>query len=167
MRNIIGIFFLSAENYTNFITIKKTKIMHEIVLVQQRVNAPAEKVWKAITDKAQMKEWYFDIPDFDLEVHHEFNFYESGEERKFHHHGEILEIIPNEKLKHTWSYPEFSKEKSIVKWKLQENEGGTLVTLTHKGLENFDHLGKDFQKGNFIQGWNEIIGKSLKNFVEN
>ena len=49
--------------------------------------------------------------------------------------------------------------------KLESN--GTLVTLTHKGLENFDHLGADFKKENFQNGWDEILNKALKNFVEN
>lgn len=145
---------------------KKHKIMHENVTVAKRINAPVEKVWKALTDKAQMKEWYFDISDFDLGVHREFNFYEPGKEKKYHHHGEILEIVPNEKLKHTWTYPEFTKEKSIVKWELEKDGEGTMVTLTHKGLENFSHLGPDFQKESFENGWNDILGRSLKDYLE-
>lgn len=140
--------------------------MHDNVVVKQRVNAPVEKVWSALTDKPQMKEWYFDIPDFELGMHNEFNFYEPGEEQKFHHHGEILEIIPQSKLKHSWSYPEFSKERTLVKWELQPDGDGTLVTLTHKGLENFDHLGQDFSHNSFEEGWKGIVGKSLKDYVE-
>lgn len=140
--------------------------MHENVVVKQKVNAPAEKVWAALTDKAQMKEWYFDIPDFELGEHREFNFFEPGCENKYHHHAEILEIIPNKKFKHTWTYPEFSKEKTIVKWKLEEDGDGTEITLTHKGLENLHHLGKDFEKESFENGWTEIVTKNLKQFVE-
>ena len=145
---------------------KKSNIMHENVVFKQKVNAPVEKVWSALTDKAQMKEWYFDIPDFQLDVHNEFNFYEPGRENKYHHRGEILEVIPHQKLKHTWTYPEFSKEKTIVKWELEKENDGTLVKLTHKGLENFSHLGYDFQKESFKNGWTEIIGKNLKEYVE-
>ncbi|WP_297984329.1 SRPBCC domain-containing protein [uncultured Chryseobacterium sp.] len=140
--------------------------MHDNVVVKQRVNAPVEKVWNALTDKSEMKNWYFDIPDFELGVHNEFNFYEPGGENKFHHHGEILEIEPNAKLKHTWSYPEFSKEKTLVKWELERDGDATNVTLTHKGLENFDHLGKDFGHESFEAGWKELVGKSLKDYVE-
>lgn len=140
--------------------------MHENVVVKQRVNAPVEKVWNALTDKSEMKEWYFDIPDFELGIHNEFNFYEPGGENKYYYHGEILEVITNEKFKHSWTYPEFSKEKTIVRWELEKDGEGTVVTLTHKGLENFDHLGKDFQKESFEEGWNDILGKSLKEFLE-
>lgn len=140
--------------------------MHDNVEVKQRVNAPADEVWGALTNKGKMKEWYFDIPDFELASHKEFNFYEPGNACKYHHHCEILEIVPNEKLKHTWSYPEFSKEKTIVRWKLEPDGEGTLVTLTHKGLENLYHLGNDFQKESFEAGWNAIVGQSLKNYLE-
>lgn len=140
--------------------------MHENVVFKQKVSASAEKVWSALTDKLQMKEWYFVIPDFELGVHKEFNFFEPGAENKYHHHCEILEIIPHQKLKHTWTYPELSKEKTIVKWELEGEDDGTVVKLTHKGLENLAHLGNDFQKESFTNGWTEIIGKNLKEFVE-
>ena len=138
--------------------------MHENVTVQQRVSAPVDKVWNALTDKAQMKEWYFDIPDFELGIHKKFNFF--WPDKKYHNHGEILVVIPNEKLKNTYSYPEYSKEKSIVKWELEKDGDETVVTVTHKGLENFAHLGKDFQKESFKNGWTEILEKKLKEFVE-
>lgn len=141
--------------------------MHDNVIVKQRVNAPVDRVWEAITNRTLMKDWYFDIPDFDLKTHNEFNFYEPGDAKKYHHHGEILEIIPQQKLKHTWSYPEFSKEKTLVKWELEQDGDATLVTLTHKGLENLEHLGGDFRHESFEAGWNEIIGKSLKEYLEN
>ncbi|TXF78894.1 SRPBCC family protein [Chryseobacterium sp.] len=140
--------------------------MHENVVIKQKIKAPLEKVWTALTDRDQMKLWYFDIPDFELALHNQFNFYEPGGANKYHHHGEILEVIPQRKFKHTWSYPEFSKEKSIVKWELEPEGTDTLLTLTHKGLENFSHLGKDFQKESFTNGWNAIIGESLKDFIE-
>ncbi len=141
--------------------------MHENVKVSVKVNAPVDKVWNALTDKEQMKNWYFDIPDFELKEGNAFNFYEPGEERKFHHHCEIAEVVPQEKLKHSWTYPDISKEKTLVKWELKPESEGTVVTLTHKGLENFHHLGEDFYPESFQKGWEEIIGKSLKGFVEN
>ena len=38
--------------------------MHENVKVSVMVNAPVEKVWNALTEKEEMKKWYFDISDF-------------------------------------------------------------------------------------------------------
>lgn len=140
--------------------------MHDNVKISVKVNAPIEKVWDAITNREQMKEWYFNIPDFELKEHTAFNFFE-GEDKKLHHHCEIVEIIPQKKLKHSWTYPDYTHDKTLVKWELQPESNGTLVTLTHKGLENFDHLGADFKKEKFQNGWDEILNKDLKNFVEN
>lgn len=140
--------------------------MHENVKVSVKVDAPVEQVWNALTQKDLMRNWYFDISDFDLAVGNAFNFYEPGEERKYHHHCEILEVVAQEKLKHSWTYPDISKEKTIVKWELDKEGEGTVVTLTHKGLENFHHLGEDFYPEKFQKSWEEILGVTLKNYLE-
>jgi uncharacterized protein YndB with AHSA1/START domain len=140
--------------------------MNTPITVQYKINAPAEKVWKALTDKNEMKSWYFDIHDFTLEAGKEFNFYEPGEAKKYHHQCHILEIIPNQKLKHTWSYPELSDAITTVTWDLQKEDTGTLVTLTHDDIEGFDSLGENFSKKSFTEGWNGIIGKSMKEYLE-
>jgi len=140
--------------------------MNTPITVQYKINVPAEKVWKALTDKKEMKFWYFDIQDFTLEAGKEFNFYEPGEEKKYHHQCRILEIIPNKKLKHTWSYPELSDVVTTVTWELQKEDIGTLVTLTHDHIEGFDGLGESFSRKSFTEGWNGIIGKSMKDYLE-
>ena len=141
--------------------------MHDNVVIKQRINAPVDKVWSAITNRSQMKDWYFDIADFNTDLHTEFSFYEKDGENKYQHHGEILEVIPNEKLKYSWSYPEITKDKTIVKWNLEDEGDKTLVILTHKGLENFEHLGEEFSKDAFDKAWTKIVSIKLKNFIEN
>lgn len=37
---------------------------NEPFVIERTFYSPVEKVWKAITDKDQMKEWYFDVPQF-------------------------------------------------------------------------------------------------------
>lgn len=130
------------------------------------LNATAEKIWHALTDKEAMKIWYFDIPDFELKVGAVFNFYEPGGANKYHHQCTITEIVPNEKFQHTWTHPSHSKGSSILTWNLQQQNDGTIVTLIHEGLENFADGGKDFVPENYEAGWNELVGKSLRDFVE-
>ena len=141
--------------------------MHENVKISVKVNAPLDKVWNAITNKEQMKNWYFDVPDFEPKIGNNFSFYGGDENEEYHHFCEIVDLIPNEKLKHSWTYPEISKEKTLVKWELKPENEGTIVTLTHKGLEAFEHLGENFKMHSFRKGWEDIVGKSLKEFVEN
>ncbi|MNY78216.1 hypothetical protein D3C86_2183760 [compost metagenome] len=55
----------------------------------------------------------------------------------------------------------------MVKFELFETGTGTRVKLTHSGLDTFP--AKDdpnFAKESFAAGWTEIIGKNLKNFIE-
>jgi uncharacterized protein YndB with AHSA1/START domain len=92
--------------------------MHENVKISVKVNAPVDKVWNALTNKEQMKNWYFDIPDLNQKkVMH--SIFLSRVKREFHHHCEIAEVVPNEKLKHSWTYPDITKEKTLVKWELK------------------------------------------------
>ena len=35
--------------------------LYDNVKISVKVNAPIEKVWDAITNREQMKEWYFNI----------------------------------------------------------------------------------------------------------
>ncbi|MGC5743415.1 SRPBCC family protein [Chryseobacterium sp. NFX27] len=140
--------------------------MNTPITVQYKINTPVEKVWKALTDTNEMKAWYFDIPDFTLEEGEIFNFYEPGEEKKYHHQCQILEIVPNKKLKHTWSYPELSDVVTTVTWELEKEDIGTLITLTHDHIEGFDGLGENFSLKSFTEGWNGIIGGSLKEYLE-
>ncbi|AZA84291.1 SRPBCC domain-containing protein [Chryseobacterium lactis] len=136
------------------------------IIVQYKINAPVEKVWRALTDKNEMKSWYFDIGDFEPEVGKEFNFYEPGGENKFHHQCKIVEIVPNQILKYSWSYPDFSEAKTIVTWELLSDNGATLVKITHEDIENFNDLGDGFSRESFTGGWNSILGESLKEYLE-
>ena len=93
--------------------------MHDNVKISVKVKRTnRKKVWEAITNREQMKEWYFNIPDFELKEHTAFNFFE-GEDKKLHHHCEIVEIIPQKKIKTFLTYPDYTHDKTLVKWELK------------------------------------------------
>ena len=48
--------------------------MENEICISEYLNASKDEVWSALTDKNKMKEWYFDIPDFELGLNKEFNF---------------------------------------------------------------------------------------------
>ena len=56
---------------------------NEPVVIERTLNAPVERVWKAIADKDQMKQWYLNLAEFKPEVGFEFSF-EGGPERLLH-----------------------------------------------------------------------------------
>jgi uncharacterized protein YndB with AHSA1/START domain len=137
----------------------------EPVIKDVIVHAPVSKVWKALTDKNEMKNWYFEIKKFKPEVGFEFQFYGGSDEKKYLHLCGIKEVIPNKKLSYSWRYENYKGE-SIVTFDLLPEGNKTKIKLTHEGLESFPNDNPDFARKNFVEGWNQIIGTSLKEYVE-
>lgn len=136
-----------------------------MVVSKVRIKKDAETVWQALTDPAQMKEWYFDIPDFVATPGNEFSFYEPGEERKYLHQCIVQEVIPGKLLSYTWVNPDYSKGITLVTWKLAEEDGITTVRLEHEGIENLADAGPDFAPENYQAGWDGFL-QMLNNYVK-
>jgi uncharacterized protein YndB with AHSA1/START domain len=135
-------------------------------IIERTYNAPVSKVWKAITDKDEMKQWYFDLAAFKPEVGFEFQFYGEGKTgEKFLHLCKIIEVVKNKKLKHSWRYDGYEGN-SFVTFELFEEGYKTRLKLTHEGLETFPANNPDFAKENFAEGWTYIIGESLAGYLE-
>ena len=129
------------------------------------VDAPPSRVWEAITDKEQMKEWYFDIAEFKPEVGFGFEFTAGDGSNQYRHICKVTEVIPEKKLSYTWKY-DMDPGVSHVIFELIPEDGKTRVRLTHEGLDNFSPDNPALAKENFAAGWEAIIGKNLKNYVE-
>jgi uncharacterized protein YndB with AHSA1/START domain len=136
------------------------------LIVERTYNAAIEKVWKAITDKDQMKEWYFDIKEFKAEVGFKFEFTGGDDKVKYVHACEVLVADPPTKLSYSWTYPGRSGY-SVVTFELfKEGEKKTRLKLSHAGLDSFPKDDPNFGVSSFTQGWNSILGDSLKKYVE-
>jgi uncharacterized protein YndB with AHSA1/START domain len=137
----------------------------EPIIIERIFNAPIADVWKAITQKELMKEWYFDLAAFKPEVGFTFQFTGGpSPERQYLHVCEITEVVPERKLKHSWRYDGFAGI-SFVTFELFEEGNTTRLVLTHEGLETFPADNPDFAKSNFVEGWTHIIHTSLENFL--
>jgi uncharacterized protein YndB with AHSA1/START domain len=136
----------------------------EAVVIERTFNAPIARVWKALTNVEDMKRWYFDLKEFKPEVGFEFAFTVEHEGFKYSHLCKITEVIPQKKLAYTWRYQGHEGD-SLVTFELFADGEKTRLKLTHVGLETFPKL-PAFARKNFVKGWTEIIGSSLKNFLE-
>jgi uncharacterized protein YndB with AHSA1/START domain len=136
------------------------------VVKEVSINAPVSRVWKAITDKEEMKQWYFNIAEFEAKPGFEFSFEGQDDCRIYVHLCKITDVIPNKKLSYTWQYPDFPGIVTEVTFELFEENGGTRVKLTHSGLGQFPTDNLSFTPGSFKAGWEEIIGKNLVEFAE-
>jgi uncharacterized protein YndB with AHSA1/START domain len=136
------------------------------VIVERTYNAPAEKVWSAITNPEEMKNWYFDLPGFKAELGYEFKFIGGSESGvTYLHLCKITEVIPGSKLIYSWRYDGYEGN-SFVSFELFAEGEKTKLILTHSALETFPANNPDFAKHNFGAGWTHIIGLSLKKYVE-
>jgi len=136
----------------------------EAVVIERTFAAPVARVWKALTDVGEMKQWYFDLKEFKPEVGFEFEFIVEHEGMTYHHLCKIIEVIPQKKLAYTWRYKGHEGD-SLVTLELFANGDKTRLRLTHEGLETFPKT-PSFARKNFMEGWTQIIGSSLKEFVE-
>ena len=129
-------------------------------------NATAAELWKALTEKELMKQWYFDLAEFKPEKGFVFTFIGGPEDGpQYQHRCEITEVIHQRKLSYTWQYVGYPGV-SLLTFELMEQGDQTLLSVTHSGIENFPAEVKDFAFQNFEAGWNFIINTSLVNFIQ-
>ena len=141
----------------------KTEVT-EAVVIERTFNAPVARLWKALTDADEMRVWYFDLKEFKPAVGFEFEFTVEHEGAKYHHLCKITEVIPQKKIAYTWRYAGEEGD-SLVTFELFPEGDKTRLILTHEGLETFPKV-PAYARTNFEKGWTEIVGSSLKQFVE-
>mgnify|MGYP001810153015 FL=1 len=138
---------------------------NEAYVIEQTYQAPISKVWKAITDKDEMKLWYFDLPEFKPEIGIEFRFMGGpAEDRQYQHICQVMEVVPEQKIAYSWRYDGYEGN-TLVTFELFDEGSQTRLKLTHEGLETFPADNPDFARENFAEGWNWLIGTSLKEFL--
>jgi uncharacterized protein YndB with AHSA1/START domain len=143
-----------------------TGVVEKIPFTIERVfDAPVALVWRAITTPEDMSRWYFDMRNFKPEVGCEFSFVVEHEGNVHDHRCKITEVIPQKKIAYTWRYHGHDGN-SLVAFELFDEGVKTKLKLTHEGLETFPKL-PAYALKNFEQGWTQLIGTSLKDFVEN
>ena len=141
----------------------KTEVT-EPVVVERTLNAPVAKVWKALTDVDQMRQWYFDLKEFKPEVGFEFEFVVEHEGNSYHHLCRVTEVVPQKRIVYTWRYKGEPGD-SLVTFELFEEGQITRVKVTHSGIETFPKT-PAYARKNFEAGWTAILGSELKQFVE-
>lgn len=146
--------------------------LRELAEIERTYNAPVEKVWTALTDVEQVREWYFDqvrewyfdLNEFIPKVGFEFGFVVEHEGNRYDHRCKVTEVIPQRKIAYTLRYQGHEGD-SLVTIELFPDGDKTRLKLTHEGLETFPKT-PAFARENFEKGWTAIIGSELKEFVE-
>src|SRR5437763_13914464 len=136
----------------------------EAVVFERTFNAPVAKVWRALTEVEEMRQWYFDLKEFKPEVGFEFEVIVEHEGTSYHHLCRVTEVVPEQKIAFTWRYRgELGDALGTIE--LFDEAENTRLKLTHSGIETFPKT-PAYARKNFEAGWTALIGSELKQFVE-
>lgn len=129
------------------------------------IEAPVERVWRAITTPSEMKQWFFGV-DTDAEWRPHGKLVHRGEYqgKPYIDKGEILEFEPPRRLVHThWSdvsgLPDSPEHYQEVAWDLSDRGGSTELTITERNLPSADAARTS------EQGWKGAL-QNLKEMLE-
>jgi uncharacterized protein YndB with AHSA1/START domain len=147
---------------------------NDAVVSEIQIAAPPERVFKALTDERELIRWFTDpacpVNSWTMDARQGGQYRYTTEKGsvvingidEFECHGEILEIDPPRLLVYTW-YGNWHQNKSlrtVVRWELTPNAGGTQVKVTHSGLAHEEAARKDYSGG-----WIGVLDQ-LKKFTE-
>ncbi len=139
---------------------------HQQLTFERLYNAPTERVWKALTNIDQMRQWYFPMleafePRIGFET--EFDVHHNG--KIYPHIWKVTEVIENQAIAYSWRYGGYPGN-SVVRFALEPIGNQTKLTLTHTFTESFEaDRFADFSTDSFTQGWTHFVGR-LQTFVE-
>jgi len=142
----------------------ETNDLAEAVILERTFDAPVGRVWTALTDVDQMRQWYFDLKEFKPEIGFEFEFIVEHEGNSYRHLCRVTDVVPEQKIAYTWRYKGEPGD-SLVTFELFADGHKTRLKLTHAGIETFPKT-PAYARKNFETGWTAIIGSELKQFVE-
>lgn len=146
----------------------------DALVTEINIAAPPERVFRALTDPAQLKVWFGDPscpPKFWTMDARRGGSYSYATEKsattingvnEFKCHGEILEFDPPRLLVYTWiaNWHDDKQRKTTVRWDLTAAGSGTHVKVTHSGLVQEKVVREDYRGG-----WPGVV-ESLKKFSE-
>jgi uncharacterized protein YndB with AHSA1/START domain len=108
--------------------------------VTKLIQAPREKVFAAWTDPEIMKHWFFPqdmavkSAESDVRIGGAYRATMVNGDHTFTAYGTYTEIVAGERLVFTHHWDEGDRRETLVTVELTDQDGGTLVTLTHSGL---------------------------------
>jgi len=142
-----------------------TATQDDRIIKQIIINAPAQRVFAALTDPQQRTKWWGAKGKFEV-THMESDLRPGGAwlmrgmrmgNQSFVIRGEYREVQPPKILEFTW-LPDWQEPQTIVRFDLEEKDGKTELRVTHSDFT------AEFAAERY-QGWQLLLG-SVKAYVE-
>lgn len=121
------------------------------------IDAPARKVWAALTDPERIKQYLFGADvHTDWKPGSPISFTGNYQGKSYQDKGEIIECVPEERLVHTyWSSmgdePDRPENYKTVSYILQDDGHGTRLTLSQ------DHNASAEAQAHSEQNWRRVL----------
>ncbi|HEY2713650.1 MAG TPA: SRPBCC domain-containing protein [Chthoniobacterales bacterium] len=134
--------------------------------IKRVIHAPRDRVYKAWTDPAQLREWWGPesvrttnlIGDVRVGGKYRWELVTSeGEEMVVF--GEYRELVPGKKIVFTWKWDDdeaWEARNSIVTVEFSDSDGGTEVRLVHEQLPSEE------SRDRHNEGWNSVLDRMEK-----
>jgi len=141
----------------------------DAIQAEIHISAPPERVFQALTDPRQLLLWWgqkgiYRHTDWKADVRPGGQWRSEGasdtDGSPYHVSGEYVDVDPPRVVSYTWIASWSGPLKTLVRWDLAPDSGGTLVRLRHSG---FAEAAAAVQ-GHY-QGWQRVIGW-MQAFVE-
>jgi uncharacterized protein YndB with AHSA1/START domain len=135
------------------------------ITTSTRIDAPIDRVWKAITTPSEIKRWFFGVDtEADWRVGGELVHRGEYQGKPYVDKGTILEFDAPRRLVHThWSdvsgTPDAPDNYQHVAWDLADRDGSTELTITERNLPS------DEAATTSEQAWQGAL-QSLKEMLE-
>lgn len=121
------------------------------VVIEKEMPYPPEKIWRALTEGALVKEWLMDN-DFQPVAGHRFTFRSTPVPNW---NGiidcEVMVVEPNKKLSYSWGAFGLG---TVVVFTLAAANGGTLLRMEHSGFS----ADQDAAYKGATYGWKKFLG---------
>ncbi len=147
-----------------------TTVDNDTICCEIDIAAPPKRVFKALTDPAQLMQWFTNpgCPvkewNFDARLGGKYNYASTPVQdvAGYKCHGEVVEFDPPRVLAYTWigSWHDDKHLATTVRYELTAVGTGTQVRVTHSGLASEANAQKDYSGG-----WPGVL-TSLKKFTE-
>ncbi len=136
------------------------------------INASAETVFKALTDPAELTQWFPDVVVLEPKVGGKTRFTFTKDSNRTNCYknrdadkssgGRVLDFVKNKKLAYTWKsegVPDFPE--TVVTWDLESlSDNQTRVTLTHTGFTGKEPASVSYEGHD--QGWSFFVQELVK-----
>lgn len=135
------------------------------IVVEQNFDFSIERIWSALTDVEEMRQWFFDnIPEFKPVVGFKTEFNVKSDQRNFLHKWEITKVDKPELIEYKWNYAGYPGD-STVKFVLTDLGGSTKMNFSMNILEDFPEDIPEFKRESCIAGWEYFIKERLPAYL--